>query len=99
MWPAVRRVLLLLPCAAAGQGLWAQVVNIEGRRFLNDTLPWQGYVNFRFNVAENGQRAMNLGLNGAVQYIDGRDRSPSGDEAASSCAASVIHARRLRAAG
>jgi len=74
MWPAVRRVLLLLPCAAAGQGLWAQVVNIEGRRFLNDTLPWQGYVNFRFNVAENGQRAMNLGLNGAVQYIDGRDR-------------------------
>lgn len=34
-----------------------------------------------------------------VTHIDGRDRSPSGDEAASSCAASVIHARRLRAAG
>ncbi|MFT3884270.1 MAG: DUF481 domain-containing protein [Flavobacteriales bacterium] len=52
----------------------AQVVNIEGRRFLNDTVPWAGYTNFRFNVAESEQRSLNLGFNGAVQYINGRDR-------------------------
>ncbi len=34
-----------------------------------------------------------------VTHIDGRDRSPVGNDAASACAASVIHARRLRAAG
>jgi hypothetical protein len=31
-------------------------------------------VNFRFNVAESGQRSLTLGLNGAVQHIDGRSR-------------------------
>ena len=55
-------------------GLVAQVVNIEGRRFGNDTVPWQGYANFRFNVSESGQRSLNLGLNGGLQFIDGRDR-------------------------
>lgn len=65
-------VLLLLPFALGAAK--AQVVNIEGRRFLNDTVPWTGYVNFRFNVSESGQRSLNLGLNGAVQFIDGRDR-------------------------
>lgn len=55
-------------------GLRAQVVNIEGRRFMNDTVPWTGYVNFRFNVAESGQRSLSLGLNGAVQHIHGKDR-------------------------
>lgn len=54
--------------------LRAQVVNIEGRRFMNDSVPWTGYVNFRFNVSENGQRALGLGLNGAVQYMKGHDR-------------------------
>ncbi len=68
------RLLAWLPLMAAAPGLQAQVVNIEGRRFLNDTVPWQGYVNFRFNVAENGQRSLSLGLNGAVQFIDKRDR-------------------------
>lgn len=61
-------------CLAPRAALHAQVVNIEGRRFLNDTVPWQGYVNFRFNVSESGQRSLSLGLNGAVQYIDERDR-------------------------
>ncbi len=69
-----RYLFLLVAGTLSNACLRAQVVNIEGRRFLNDTLPWQGYVNFRFNVAENGQRSLSLGLNGAVQYIDGRDR-------------------------
>jgi hypothetical protein len=68
------RHLLVWLLAFAGATASAQVVNIEGRRFLNDSVPWTGYANFRFNVAENGQRSMTLGLNGAIQYIDGRDR-------------------------
>lgn len=74
MGQAVHRSLFLLLLAAACAGLKAQVVNIEGRRFMNDTVPWTGFVNFRFNVAESGQRSLNLGINGAVQHIDGRDR-------------------------
>lgn len=68
------RFVVCLPLLAVAPGLHAQVVNIEGRRFLNDTVPWQGTVNFRFNVAENGQRSLSVGLNGAVQFIDQRDR-------------------------
>lgn len=66
-------LLLLFPIAFVGTAE-AQVVNIEGRRFMNDTVPWTGFVNFRFNVAESGQRSLTLGLNGAVQHIDGPSR-------------------------
>lgn len=57
-------LLVVLPAA-----LHAQVVNIEGRRFANDTVPWTGFVNFRYNIAENTQRSLNFGLNGAVQHV------------------------------
>lgn len=69
-----RCVLLLLLFALSGLALQAQVVNIEGRRFMNDTVPWTGYVNFRLNVAESGQRSLTLGLAGAVQHVRGQHR-------------------------
>ncbi len=69
-----RRFILLLTVLNAVAALRAQVVNVEGRRFMNDTVPWTGFVNFRFNVAESGQRSLSLGLNGAVQHIQGKDR-------------------------
>ena len=65
--------LLLLSLSLLG-GARAQVVNIEGRRFMQDSVPWTGFVNVRFNVSESGQRSLILGLNGAVQYLNGRDR-------------------------
>ncbi len=52
----------------------AQVVNIEGRRFLNDTVPWTGHADFRLNVAENTQRSSTFGLGGAVQHVWGKHR-------------------------
>lgn len=52
----------------------AQVVNIEGRRFQNDTVPWTGYADLRFNVADNTQRSLSFGLGGAVQHIRGKHR-------------------------
>ncbi len=70
----IRYLFLPLFILAIGGIAHAQVVNIEGRRFMNDTVPWTGFVNFRFNVAESGQRSLSLGLNGAVQHMDGRNR-------------------------
>lgn len=63
--------LLLLVAACAAQ---AQVVNIEGRRFLNDTVPWAGVADFRYNLTENTQRSFSFGLSGAVQHVRGRHR-------------------------
>lgn len=74
MCRSVLRILLCCLIASAAGQAGAQVVNIEGRRFGNDTVPWQGFVSFRFNVAESGQRSLNLGLNGGLQFIAGRDR-------------------------
>ena len=52
----------------------AQVVNIEGRRFMNDSVPWTGYADLRLNVAENTQRSTTFGLGGALQHIRGKHR-------------------------
>ena len=68
MFRSVVLFLLLL----SGIALRAQVVNIEGRRFANDTVPWTGFVNFRYNIAENTQRSLHFGLNGALQHVRGK---------------------------
>lgn len=79
--PCVRRLrnlahrsILVLLLALGTMGATAQVVNIEGRRFMNDTVPWSGFVDLRFNVAENTQRSSNFGLGGAVQHVRGKHR-------------------------
>lgn len=68
------RPVLLPLCLSLSQVLSAQVVNIEGRRFMNDTVPWAGIVDLRFNITENTQRSMAFGLAGAVQHVRGRHR-------------------------
>jgi hypothetical protein len=40
----------------------AQVVNIEGRRFLKDTNGFVGRADFNFNVNQNFQQVLTLGL-------------------------------------
>lgn len=74
MSSCTRYVLPLLTFIAFGGICRAQVVNIEGRRMDNDSVPWSGFVNFRFNVAENGQHSLGFGLDGAVQHNHGRNR-------------------------
>ncbi|MCL4282581.1 MAG: DUF481 domain-containing protein [Flavobacteriales bacterium] len=74
MFARLKSSFLLAPALFLCGAAHAQVVNIESRRFMNDTVPWTGFVNFRFNVSESGQRSLNFGLNGAVQYIHGKDR-------------------------
>jgi len=46
----------------------AQVVNIENKRFNNDTARRSGHATFRFSVTVNTQRSIALGANGG-QYI------------------------------
>lgn len=55
-------------------GLRAQVVNIEGRRFLNDTVPWSATGDLRYNLTENTQRSFVFGMGGAVQHVRGKHR-------------------------
>ncbi|MCB0769737.1 MAG: hypothetical protein KDC00_04955 [Flavobacteriales bacterium] len=68
------RSIQVLLLALGAMGSTAQVVNIEGRRFMNDTVPWSGFVDLRFNVAENTRRSSNFGLGGAVQHVRGKHR-------------------------
>lgn len=46
-----------------------QVVNIESKRFADDTMKWSAQAGVKFNVAENTQRSISLGLNGSVRYV------------------------------
>ncbi len=55
--------LLFLPAF-----VFPQVVNIENKRFENDTARWTGQVGLRFNVVENTQRSTDLGAKGGMQF-------------------------------
>ncbi len=68
------RALPVVLVALLSAPLAAQVVNIEGRRFLNDTVPWTGHADLRLHVAENTQRSTSFGLSGAVQHVRGKHR-------------------------
>lgn len=46
-----------------------QVVNIENKRFANDTSRWAANAGFRFLVVENTQRSTELGAKGGLQFI------------------------------
>lgn len=73
MFRIIRSLLHVLACTV-GTGLFGQVVNIEGRRFQNDSVPWAGFVDLRYSISENTQRSINFGLGGAVQHIRGKHR-------------------------
>lgn len=63
--------ILIAMCAAT----FAQVVVIEPKRFADDTARFQGHAGFKFNLVENTQRSLDLGVNGRIQYITGRHRA------------------------
>lgn len=65
-------LLLLAFFPLCGQ---AQVVNIENKRFADDTARWAANLSFRFNVVENTQRSTELGTNGGVQFTHGIHRA------------------------
>lgn len=54
--------------------LSAQVINIESKRFLNDTNGFVGRSDLNFNIAQNTQQILTFGLNVHMQYQRNRSR-------------------------
>lgn len=52
----------------------AQVINIEGKRFMNDTNGWVGNVDFNFNVFNNTQQVLQFSNTVRVQYQKNKSR-------------------------
>lgn len=52
----------------------AQVINIESKRFLNDSNGWVGRADVNFSVIQNTQQFLSLGNNIHVQYQHNRSR-------------------------
>src|ERR1700740_1166017 len=52
----------------------AQVINIESKRFLNDTNGWVGKIDFNFLLTQNTQQIIQVGNNVHVQYQRNRSR-------------------------
>ncbi len=61
--------LLLLPAWAT-----AQVINIENKRFLNDTNGWVGNADFSFTAIRNTQQVLSFSNALRVQYQQNRSR-------------------------
>lgn len=64
-------VLLFFICCFSSK---AQVINIEGKRFLNDTNGWVGNADFTFNVIQNVQQVMSFSNTLRIQYQKNRSR-------------------------
>src|ERR1041385_2394022 len=52
----------------------SQVINIENKRFLNDTNGFVGRADLNFNVTQNTQQVITLGFNVHMQYQYNRHR-------------------------
>ncbi|MES2134226.1 MAG: DUF481 domain-containing protein [Bacteroidota bacterium] len=55
-------------------GAKAQVINIEGKRFLNDTNGWLGNADFNFAIIQNTQQVLSFSNTLRVQYQKNRSR-------------------------
>lgn len=64
-------ILLLLFLNVFGK---AQVINIEGKRFLNDTNGWIGNADFTFNIIQNTQQVLSFSNTLRVQYQKNKSR-------------------------
>lgn len=54
--------------------LKSQVINIENKRFLNDTNGWVGNIDFSFNIFNNTQQVLQFSNAARVQYQKNRSR-------------------------
>lgn len=54
--------------------LTGQVINIENKRFLNDTNGWVGNTDFTFNVIQNVSQVVSFGNTTRVQYQKNRSK-------------------------
>jgi len=52
----------------------AQVINIEGKRFLNDSNGWVGNADFSFNLIQNTQQVLSFSNTMRIQYQKNKSR-------------------------
>lgn len=67
-----RAVILLWGIHAS---LYSQVINIENKRFFNDTNGWVGHVDFSFNINQNTQQVLAFSNSSRIQYRYNRSRT------------------------
>jgi hypothetical protein len=71
---AFMRSIALLGAALISYTCACQVINIENRRFLNDTNGFAGKMDFTYNVTSNIQQVIVAGMNIHAQYRHDRSR-------------------------
>lgn len=65
---------LVLWLYIVNSNLYSQVINIENKRFLNDTNGWVGNTDLFFNIDQNTQQSMSFGHTFRGQYQFNRHR-------------------------
>ncbi len=66
--------IVLVVCMLVCCNLSAQVVNVESKRFLNDTNGWVGKVDLNFALTQNTEQMIAAGTNAHLQYQHNRHR-------------------------
>lgn len=70
----MRRFFIFICFYAFIETVFGQIINIESKRFLNDTNGLMGNVGANFSINQNKQQVMTLGLNMHLQYQHNRHR-------------------------
>lgn len=73
MLKLISRILIVVLCFISVV-VRSQVINIENKRFLNDTNGWVGNVDFTFNIIQNTQQVISFSNAVRVQYQKNRSR-------------------------
>ena len=66
--------IILVVCVLTWYTVNAQVVNVESKRFLNDTNGWVGKTDFNFALTQNTQQMIAVGNNVHIQYQHNKHR-------------------------
>lgn len=70
----MKKLLVLIITFLIFSSISAQVVNVESKRFLNDTNGFVGKIDFNFQITQNTQQIINFGNNVHLQYQKDRSR-------------------------
>jgi hypothetical protein len=70
----MRQFLILFTLVLFQYKITSQVINIESKRFLQDTNGFIGKADVNFNINQNINQVMSLGINIHSQYVHNRNR-------------------------
>ncbi len=67
-------IFFLIHVACCTRQMQAQVINIESKRFYNDTNGWVGKADLHFSIMQNTQQVISMGNNVHLQYQKSNSR-------------------------